>query len=62
MKLKYTRAIIDAIHSGELSAAETQATSIFELQVRCLQLLLHAPELSACVLVVKAVDHTLPPS
>ena len=33
MKLKYTRAIIDAIHSGELSAADTQPTSIFELQV-----------------------------
>ena len=32
MKLKYTRAIIDAIHSGELSAAETQPTAIFELQ------------------------------
>ena len=33
MKLKYTRAIIDAIHSGELSQAETTETSIFKLQV-----------------------------
>ena len=33
MKLKYTRAIIDAIHSGELSQAETAETAIFKLQV-----------------------------
>ena len=32
MKLKNTRAIIDAIHSGELGAAETEATAIFNLQ------------------------------
>lgn len=33
IKLKYTRAIIDAIHSGELSAAETTSLPLFGLQV-----------------------------
>jgi phosphoenolpyruvate carboxykinase (ATP) len=33
MKLKHTRAIIDAIHSGELAGADCEATPIFGLQV-----------------------------
>lgn len=33
MKLKHTRAIIDAIHSGELLDADCEATPIFGLQV-----------------------------
>ena len=33
MKLKHTRAIIDAIHSGELAGADCSATPIFGLQV-----------------------------
>lgn len=33
MSLKYTRAIIDAIHSGELLEAECQTTPMFNLQV-----------------------------
>jgi phosphoenolpyruvate carboxykinase (ATP) len=36
IKLRYTRAILDAIHSGELLAAETVETPIFKLLVRCL--------------------------
>ena len=34
IKLRYTRAIIDAIHSGELKTAQTTATPIFSLAVR----------------------------
>ena len=34
IKLRYTRAIIDAIHSGELKTAQTTATPIFNLAVR----------------------------
>ncbi len=34
IKLRYTRAIIDGIHSGELSAAKTSTTPIFDLHVR----------------------------
>ena len=34
IKLRYTRAIIDAIHSGELKAAQTSATPMFSLAVR----------------------------
>ncbi len=34
IKLRYTRAIIDGIHSGELAAAETTTTPIFSLHVR----------------------------
>ena len=33
MSLKYTRAIVDAIHSGELGAAPYANTPIFNLQV-----------------------------
>ncbi|BDA49194.1 Phosphoenolpyruvate carboxykinase (ATP) [Coccomyxa sp. Obi] len=33
IKLRYTRAIIDAIHSGELAAAKTTTTPIFSLHV-----------------------------
>ena len=33
MSLKYTRAIIDAIHNGELDSAETQTLPIFNLKV-----------------------------
>ncbi|EIE24776.1 hypothetical protein COCSUDRAFT_53066 [Coccomyxa subellipsoidea C-169] len=33
IKLRYTRAIIDGIHSGELAAAETTTTPIFSLHV-----------------------------
>lgn len=33
IKLKFTRAIIDAIHSGELADAEVTSTPIFDLQV-----------------------------
>lgn len=33
MKLKHTRAIIDAIHSGELAGADCSSTPIFGLQV-----------------------------
>ena len=38
MPLKETRAIIDAIHSGELAGAETQTLPVFDLQVptRCM--------------------------
>ena len=32
-KLKHTRSIINAIHSGELNAAEYQRTPIFDLRV-----------------------------
>ena len=32
-KLRHTRAIVDAIHSGELSAAEYENMPIFNLQV-----------------------------
>ena len=35
MKLRHTRSIVDAIHSGELKTAETTATPIFGLQVFC---------------------------
>ena len=37
MPLKETRAIIDAIHSGELAGAETRSLGVFDLQVptRC---------------------------
>jgi phosphoenolpyruvate carboxykinase (ATP) len=38
MSLRHTRAIIDAIHSGELSRAETVALPLFGLQVRALTL------------------------
>lgn len=34
IKLRYTRAIINAIHSGELSSAQTTTTPIFSLHVR----------------------------
>jgi hypothetical protein len=34
IKLRYTRAIIDAIHSGELKTAQTSATPMFGLAVR----------------------------
>ena len=34
IKLRYTRAIIDAIHSGELKTAPTTATPMFNLAVR----------------------------
>ena len=34
IKLRYTRAIIDGIHSGELLSAKTAATPIFDLHVR----------------------------
>ena len=34
IKLRYTRAIIDGIHSGELKAAQTTATPTFNLAVR----------------------------
>ena len=34
IKLRYTRSIITAIHSGELAAADVSPTPIFELQVR----------------------------
>ncbi len=33
-KLRHTRAIVDAIHSGELSAGEYENMPIFNLQVR----------------------------
>lgn len=33
IKLRYTRAILDAIHSGELSAAPTTTTPVFGLHV-----------------------------
>lgn len=33
MKLKHTRAIIDAIHSGELAGADYTTTQYFGLQV-----------------------------
>jgi phosphoenolpyruvate carboxykinase (ATP) len=33
IKLKYTRAIIDAIHSGELKAKQYVNTPVFNLQV-----------------------------
>ena len=33
-KLKHTRSIINAIHSGELNDAEYQRTPIFDLRVR----------------------------
>ena len=34
-KLRHTRAIIDAIHSGELEAAEYETMPIFGLKVGC---------------------------
>jgi phosphoenolpyruvate carboxykinase (ATP) len=34
IKLRYTRAIIDAIHSGELAAADVETLPIFNLHVR----------------------------
>ena len=34
MKLKHTRSIIDAIHNGELGAADYTSTSILNLNVR----------------------------
>ena len=34
IKLRYTRAIVDGIHSGELTAAEVTPTPIFNLQVQ----------------------------
>ena len=34
ISLRYTRAIVDAIHSGALLSAPTHPTSIFNLQVR----------------------------
>ena len=34
IKLRYTRAIINAIHSGELTTAKTATTPIFDLHVR----------------------------
>ena len=34
IKLRYTRSIITAIHSGELANADVTPTPIFELQVR----------------------------
>ena len=34
IKLRYTRAIINAIHSGELTSAQTTSTPIFSLHVR----------------------------
>lgn len=49
IKLRYTRAIINAIHSGELTRAETVTTPIFSLHVRRLpdtasmKLWLHTP-------------------
>ena len=49
IKLRYTRAIINAIHSGELTRAETVTTPIFSLHVRHLpgtasmKLWLHTP-------------------
>ena len=39
-KLRHTRAIVDAIHSGELSSAEYENMPIFNLQVRLLAWLL----------------------
>lgn len=33
MKLRHTRSIVDAIHSGELKGAETRPTDIFRLMV-----------------------------
>lgn len=33
IKLRYTRAIIDAIHSGELASAKITTTPIFSLHV-----------------------------
>jgi len=33
MSLKYTRAIIDSIHSGELEKAPTKTLEIFGLQI-----------------------------
>ena len=33
IKLKYTRAIIDAIHAGTLASAPTQADPIFGIQI-----------------------------
>jgi ATP-dependent phosphoenolpyruvate carboxykinase len=36
MKLKHTRAIIDAIHSGELLEADYSVTPLFDLHVRLL--------------------------
>lgn len=36
IELRHTRAIIDAIHSGELLAAEYDVTPVFHLQVCCL--------------------------
>ena len=34
-KLKHTRSIINAIHSGELNEAEYKSTPIFDLRVSC---------------------------
>lgn len=36
MKLRHTRSIVDAIHSGELMGAETRTTAMFGLQARTL--------------------------
>ena len=41
IKLRYTRAIIDGIHSGELKTAETTATPTFNLAVRAAACLLN---------------------
>lgn len=37
-KLRHTRAIIDAIHNGELEGAEYETMPIFGLQVGCASL------------------------
>lgn len=45
-KLRHTRAIVDAIHSGELSSAEYENMPIFNLQVGLLACLVG---LTACL-------------
>lgn len=45
IKLKFTRAIIDAIHSGELAGVDVSTTPIFNLQVRACSYHYHVPSM-----------------
>jgi len=51
MSLRHTRAIIDAIHSGELSRTETVTLPIFGLKVQGLRLGLLPARLSGSVMI-----------
>jgi len=55
IKLRYTHAIINAIHSGELTSAQTTSTPIFSLHVSSLASLDAVKAWDSAVLGIKGV-------